>query len=36
MTDALDAKVSSLVGGKTATGLEKAFGIYTVGDLLGH
>jgi ATP-dependent DNA helicase RecG len=36
MTDALDAKVSSLVGGKTATGLEKAFGIYSVGDLLGH
>ena len=36
MTDALDAKVSSLVGGKTATGLEKAFGIYTVGDLLAH
>ena len=32
----LDAKLDALVGGKTATGLAKAFGMKTVGDLVGH
>lgn len=33
---ALDAKLAGLLGGKTAAGLKKAFGIVTVGDLLNH
>ena len=32
----LDSKVSEVVGGRTATGLEKAFGMQTVRDLLSH
>ena len=32
----LDAKLDALVGGKTATALGKAFGMKTVGDLVGH
>ena len=32
----LDAKLDALVGGKTATALAKAFGMTTVGDLVGH
>ncbi|NBX23164.1 MAG: ATP-dependent DNA helicase RecG [Microbacteriaceae bacterium] len=36
MTDPLDAKLSGVVGGKTAASLEKAFGLVTVGDLLAH
>lgn len=32
----LDAKLSGLVGGKTATSLQKAFGMITAGDLLEH
>jgi ATP-dependent DNA helicase RecG len=32
----LDAKLDALVGGKTATALAKAFGMATVGDLVGH
>nr|KGA07707.1 MAG: hypothetical protein GM42_1115 [actinobacterium acMicro-1] len=32
----LDAKLDALVGGKTATALAKAFGMKTVGDLVGH
>lgn len=35
-TTALDAKLSGLLGGKTAAGLKKAFGMVTAGDLLGH
>jgi ATP-dependent DNA helicase RecG len=33
---ALDAKLASVLGGRTATAFEKAFGIRTVADLLGH
>ncbi len=36
MTDALDARLTGVLGGKTAASLEKAFGMFTVGDLLGH
>jgi ATP-dependent DNA helicase RecG len=32
----LDVKLDALVGGKTATALAKAFGMKTVGDLVGH
>ena len=32
----LDVKLDGIVGGKTATALAKAFGLKTVGDLLGH
>ncbi|WP_150306803.1 ATP-dependent DNA helicase RecG [Planctomonas psychrotolerans] len=32
----LDAKLSSVLGGRTATVLEKAFGLRTVADLLSH
>lgn len=35
-TTALDAKLAGLLGGKTASGLQKAFGMVTVGDLLAH
>lgn len=35
-TPALDAKLAGLLGGKTAAGLQKAFGMLTVGDLLAH
>jgi ATP-dependent DNA helicase RecG len=34
--DSLDAKLAGLIGGKTATSLQKAFGMVTVGDLLEH
>ncbi|MGD8195656.1 ATP-dependent DNA helicase RecG [Herbiconiux sp. P18] len=34
--DALDAKLAGVLGGRTATALEKAFGIRSVGDLLNH
>jgi len=33
---ALDAKLSSVLGGRTATAFEKAFGVRTVADLLAH
>jgi ATP-dependent DNA helicase RecG len=33
---ALDAKLASVLGGRTATALEKAFGIRTSADLLSH
>jgi ATP-dependent DNA helicase RecG len=32
----LDAKLSGMLGGRTATALEKAFGTRTVGELLSH
>lgn len=32
----LDSRLDGAVGGKTATALEKAFGMRTVGDLLAH
>ncbi|HSP52780.1 MAG TPA: ATP-dependent DNA helicase RecG [Cryobacterium sp.] len=32
----LDSKLASVVGGKTAVALGKAFGVVTVGDLLSH
>ena len=32
----LDAKLNAVVGGRTATPLEKAFGMHTVRDLLAH
>jgi ATP-dependent DNA helicase RecG len=32
----LDAKLDGVVGGRTATSLQKAFGMRTVGDLLAH
>lgn len=32
----LDARLDGAVGGKTATALERAFGMRTVGDLLAH
>ncbi|WP_437123505.1 ATP-dependent DNA helicase RecG [Subtercola boreus] len=32
----LDQKVSSVVGGRTAAALQKAFGIVTVADMLAH
>ena len=35
-TTALDAKLAGFLGGKTATSLQKAFGMLTVGDLLAH
>ncbi|WP_254069130.1 ATP-dependent DNA helicase RecG [Herbiconiux sp. VKM Ac-2851] len=34
--DALDAKLAGVLGGRTASAFEKAFGIRTVGDLLSH
>ncbi|WIE53469.1 ATP-dependent DNA helicase RecG [Curtobacterium sp. MCBD17_003] len=34
--DPLDARLSGVLGGRTATAFEKAFGIRTVGDLLAH
>jgi ATP-dependent DNA helicase RecG len=33
---ALDAKLSGVLGGRTASAFEKAFGIQTVADLLSH
>ena len=36
MDSALDAKLSSVLGGRTAAALYKAFGLSTVADLLGH
>ncbi|MGA1835297.1 ATP-dependent DNA helicase RecG [Herbiconiux sp. 11R-BC] len=33
---ALDAKLSGVLGGRTATAFEKAFGMRTVADLLSH
>ena len=36
MTSPLDAKLSTALGGRTATALEKAFGIRTIGDFLSH
>ncbi|WP_108250084.1 ATP-dependent DNA helicase RecG [Planctomonas deserti] len=33
---ALDAKLASVLGGRTATAFEKAFGIRTAADLLSH
>ena len=33
---ALESRLDGAVGGKTATALEKAFGMRTVGDLLAH
>ena len=33
---ALDARLSSVLGGKTADALTKAFGVRTVGELLAH
>jgi ATP-dependent DNA helicase RecG len=36
VTSPLDAKLSAALGGRTATALEKAFGLRTVGDLLSH
>src|SRR3954464_12613831 len=33
---ALDAKLASVLGGRTATALEQAFGIRTAPDLLSH
>jgi ATP-dependent DNA helicase RecG len=36
MTDLLDARLDRLVGARTATALDKAFGIRTAGDLLRH
>jgi ATP-dependent DNA helicase RecG len=35
-SDALDAKLSGVLGGRTASAFEKAFGVRTVGDLLNH
>src|SRR4051812_38575247 len=32
----LDAKLSAVLGGRTASAFAKAFGIQTVGDLLSH
>ena len=36
VTSPLDAKLSSAVGGRTATALTKGLGLATVGDLLSH
>ncbi|GAB3036262.1 ATP-dependent DNA helicase RecG [Parafrigoribacterium mesophilum] len=36
MDSALDAKLSTVLGGRTAAALFKAFGLSTVADLLGH
>ncbi|MEO7006224.1 MAG: ATP-dependent DNA helicase RecG [Terrimesophilobacter sp.] len=36
MDSALDAKLSTVLGGRTAAALSKAFGLSTVADLLGH
>ncbi|QEO10630.1 ATP-dependent DNA helicase RecG [Protaetiibacter larvae] len=36
MESPLDAKLASALGGRTATVLEKAFGLRTVGELLAH
>ncbi len=36
MTYALDAKLSSALGDRSANSLKKAFGMLTVGDLLTH
>ncbi|HUG50528.1 MAG TPA: ATP-dependent DNA helicase RecG, partial [Terrimesophilobacter sp.] len=36
MDSALDAKLSSVLGGRTAAALSKALGLSTVADLLGH
>ncbi|MDX2025180.1 ATP-dependent DNA helicase RecG [Microcella sp.] len=36
MTNALDAKLSSALGDRSANSLKKAFGMLTVGDLLTH
>ena len=36
MDSALDAKLSAVLGGRTAAALYKAFGLSTVADLLGH
>ncbi|WP_382304640.1 ATP-dependent DNA helicase RecG [Herbiconiux sp. UC225_62] len=33
---ALDAKLAGVLGGRTASALEKAFGMHTVADLLSH
>ena len=33
---ALEARLEGVVGGKTASALERAFGMRTVGDLLAH
>ncbi|HAQ60220.1 MAG TPA: ATP-dependent DNA helicase RecG [Microbacterium sp.] len=32
----LESRLDGAVGGKTATALERAFGVHTVGDLLSH
>ncbi|MFC6355208.1 ATP-dependent DNA helicase RecG [Luethyella okanaganae] len=32
----LDSKLQSVLGGRTAAALQKAFGLVTVGELLGH
>lgn len=36
MTNALDAKLSSALGDRSANSLKKAFGMLTIGDLLTH
>ncbi|MGD8167632.1 ATP-dependent DNA helicase RecG [Herbiconiux sp. P16] len=36
LQSALDAKLSGVLGGRTASAFEKAFGIQTVADLLSH
>ena len=36
MTSPLDVKLSSALGGRTATALEKHLGLKTVGDLISH
>ena len=36
MTSPLDNKLGNVLGGKTATALQKGFGFVTVGDLLSH
>ena len=36
MTSPLDVKLSSALGGRTATALEKHLGLQTVGDLISH
>jgi ATP-dependent DNA helicase RecG len=36
VTSPLDAKLSSVLGGKTASALQKGLGLLTVGDLISH
>lgn len=35
-TASLDDKISNVLGGRTASALQKAFGMHTIGDLLSH